>query len=389
MLTQELITSVLDSLPVQSRIMLRLLLLQYLDVTGEDIERMAADRPDPRFHAGGKPTTPYISRETIQGIADRVAEYRTRYRQKRERAWLQIECLHKQIVLSESFCSLAERLLVTRFGLAADAVNEIAKQARTALPKPAVRELDRRWDKDEITEENYRKSRLCIEYQAFLRKLERERKRLELAKRELATWSGVPLQDHEIGHIWGIPASSLAARKAKTLSQYLQGVQTKLQASRLGTERAITPPIDLWKETFAALARQPIERSVAAYDGLEGTEAALLDKLTAFAYGTLPEESESRFWLSLVQEASHAAEYGNKLKSLFALQRLHAILAELDSASASLEQELLARVSPKPKEMAVVPEPESKTADLKLGEMGEHVLRSFKGESPTDLHGRR
>src|SRR5437899_10788193 len=95
-LTPEQIEAVVHALPMQGRIMLRLLLLQYLDVTREEIEYMAADRPDPRFHAGEKPKTPYISQETIQGITDRVAPYRTSIRQKRERTWIQKKCPRTQ-----------------------------------------------------------------------------------------------------------------------------------------------------------------------------------------------------------------------------------------------------------------------------------------------------
>src|SRR2546427_2524117 len=184
-LTPEQIEAVVHALPVQGRIMLRLLLLQYLDVTREEIEYMAADRPDPRFHAGEKPKTPYISQETIQGITDRVAQYRTRIRQKRERTWLQIQCLRSQIAVSGSLCSLSEQLLASRFGMDAEEVQALKKGARTDVPKTAIRELDRKWEADEIAEDSYRKERLRIEYQRQLRRLQREHKRLDIAKREL------------------------------------------------------------------------------------------------------------------------------------------------------------------------------------------------------------
>ncbi|HET8580267.1 MAG TPA: hypothetical protein VFL31_04645, partial [Nitrospiraceae bacterium] len=254
LLSAQQVEAVVNDLPVQGRVMLRLLLLQYLDVTQEDLEYMTADRPDPRFQAGTQPKNLIISREAIQGVADRVAQYQSRVRLKRERKWLEMECLRKQIALSESFCSLAEQLLISRFGLDSDRVKELKKQARTAVSKPALRALEQKWEKDEIEEEDYRRERLSIEYQTRLRKLERERKRLETAEREHLTAGGVPLQDHEIAHIWGIPASSLAGRKVKYLHQYLQDIQAKVLASRSLTEQAALPPVDLWKETFAALS---------------------------------------------------------------------------------------------------------------------------------------
>ena len=388
LLTPEDIERVVTALPVQGRIMLRFLLLQYLDMAQEDCEYMASDRPDPRFQAGGKSLTAYISQETIEGLKDRVAHYRTQLRHKRERAWLQLECLSKQIAVTEGLCSLAERLLLTQFEMTPEAAQELKKQARASVPKPALRELNRKWEHDEITEEAYRKERLGLEWQALLRKLDREQKRMDLTRRELLTANSSSLQDHEIAHVWGIPAGSLAARKAKYLHQYLQGVQAIVQQSRSSADQAATPPIDLWTETFSVLSRQPVEHSVATYDGLEGSESALLDKLTAFAAGKLPEELEGRFWLSLIQDYRHGAEHGARPHSLFALQRLLTILTEMDAAPGILEQDLLARISPTPKAVAGTAEPEP-AKDPQLGEMGEHVLRSFMGESHPDVHGRR
>src|SRR5574341_161280 len=259
-LTPEQIEGIVNALPVQGRIMLRLLLLQYLDVTREDIEYMAADRPDPRFHAGEKPATSYISQETVQGIPDRVAQYRTRIRQRRERISLQIQCLRAQITVSGSLCSLSERLLASRFGMDAEELRAVKQRAHTDVPKTAIRELERKWQADEIAEADYQKERLRVEFQRHLRRLEREHKRLEIAMRELEACNSVPLQDHEIGHIWGIPAGSLAGRKAKYLHQYLQGLQRKVQQTTMPAEAALTPPIDLWKETFVVLSQRPVER---------------------------------------------------------------------------------------------------------------------------------
>ena len=84
-LTNETIESVINALPIQGRIMLRLLLLQYLDTTPEDVEFIATDRPDPRFASGGKPFLQVIARETLQGITDRIAQYRNRNRQNANR----------------------------------------------------------------------------------------------------------------------------------------------------------------------------------------------------------------------------------------------------------------------------------------------------------------
>ena len=231
MLTNEQIESVLNALPIQARMMLKLLLLQYFEISQEDLDYLAADRPDPRFQSGYERTGQPVAREVAEDVTIRVAQYRKQVRQKREKFGLQMECLRRHMTVSETVVSLAEELLANRFGLDPEATQALKKQARTVVPKPAIRELERKWERDEITEDAYLKERLCIEYQTELRKLERQRKHFELAKREHRTVSIAPLQDHEVAHIWGIPAGSLAGRKVKALHQYLQGLQAALQKS--------------------------------------------------------------------------------------------------------------------------------------------------------------
>lgn len=361
-LTGDMIEAAINALPLQGRVMLHLLLLQYLDVPQEEIDFMAADRPDPRFVSGAKPLVPVVAKETIQGLIDRVAQYRSQTRRKRELVWLQIDCLKKQIAYGDLLCAQAERLLRERFGLDAEAIARLRTQARAALPKPAIRELDRQWEQNEIEEEEYRRKRMGIEYQGELRKLDRERKRLETALRDYSIASQAALQDHEIGHIWGIPAGTLVARKAKFLHQYLQGLAASLQ-------QAGQPQVDLWKETFKVLAERPVERSAAAYDSLDRTESSLMEKLNAFSSRTMAEDLESRAWLAVSQ-------------SLFALQRLSALQAEQDMDPEAVEQVLLNRSAPAPKdEPAGSAEPAAESpATIQSEDWREHILRSMRGE---------
>ena len=386
-LTVATIESAIAAMPMQGRIMLRLILLQYLDVTQEEIEYMAADRPDPRCVTGTKPIHNMITKEAIKAVRDKRDEYRRSVRLLRERTWLQCECLKQLASLRDAMADRAGQLLLSRFGQDRDALDALRAQARTALPKPAIRALDRRWEADEITAEEYQRQRLGIELQTHLRLAERYRKRLDLAERERHTASRNSLQDHEIGHIWGIPAGSLAARKVKYLAQYLQTLQTLMQQEAPAKD-TVTPPLDLWKETFSVLAQLPVERSLSTYDGLERTESALLDKLTSMVWGSLTEEVESKFWLSLVHGGTSNALLSEWGRSLFGLQRLAAILAEVDTSLASLEEALLTRIAPRAKtESGALLE--EKPAEPVLGEMGEHVLRSMLGEGHPDLHGSR
>jgi hypothetical protein len=381
-LTPQLIESVIGSLPIQGRIMLRLMLLQHFDVTDEEIQYMTADRPDPRCVAGSKPTHNVLTQDAIRAVTEKRDQYLRHVRLKRERMRLQCDCLTSLAALRTAMADRTAELLTTKFGMAADEVSQLKAQARTALPKPALRALDQRWEAGELTVEEYQRQRLRIELQTNLRLADKYRKRLDLAERERQTADFSSLQDHEVCHIWGLPAGSLAARKVKYMTQYLQALQTALQqgAPAAGIQ---TSPIDLWKETFAVLATRPVERSMSVYDGLERTETQLLDKLSVLAWGTLNEDVEVKFWLSLVQGASSNAVHSEITRSLFGLQRLAAVLKDFDSSPETLDEALLARNTPKSQETpAQLPD-----TDTASNEMKEHVLRSMFGEQHPDLAG--
>ncbi|HJT21888.1 MAG TPA: hypothetical protein VJ746_15530 [Nitrospira sp.] len=381
-LTPTLIESVIEGLPIQGRIMLKLILLQHFDVTDEEINYMTADRPDPRCVAGTKPTYNILTQEAIKAVRDKRDQYLRHARLKRERMWLQCECVKELLRLREALAERAAHLLVTRYGLSSDAVAELRAQARAAVSKPQLRLLDERWDAGEISLEDYQRQRLSIELQTQVRLADRYRKRLDLVLRERETADYTSLLDYEIALIWGIPAGTLAARKVKYIAQYLQSLHAALQ----GGERPVaTAPLDLWRETFTILATRPVERSLSTYDGLERTEANLVEKLTTLAWGTMNEDVETKFWLSIVQGASSNAVHPEVTRNLFGLQRLAAILKDLDTSPDALEEILVARVTPKTREEQIALE--EKPIDAASGEMTEHVLKSMFGEHHPDLTG--
>ena len=376
-LTTEMIRSVIDAMPMQGRIMLRLILLQYFDVTDEEIVYVVADRPDPRCVAGTKPTNTTVTKESIKVVTERRDQYRRQVRLKRERTWLQCESLRNLAQLREAFADRARTLLAERFSVSVDRLDTLRASARTALPKPAIRLLEQRWDADEITAEDYQQQRLSIEFQTQLRMAEKYRTRLSLAERERQSAISAPLQDHEIAHIWGIPAGSLAARKVKYLTQYLQSLQAMLQT---GAAAMATSSLDLWKETFSVLAKQPIERSYSTYDGLEKTESALIDKLTTMVWGSLPEEIEVKFWTSLVFGASSNAMHSEITRNLFGLQRLITILNDMDRAPEAVDEDLLKRTTATPKiEVGALEDP-AEPKIKELSEMQAQIISSMRGE---------
>lgn len=379
-LTAELIHEVIAGLPIQGRIMLRLLLIQHMDITHDEILFMVSDRPDPRCVSGTKPITT-MTQESISAMISRRDEYRRRARLRRERTSLQCTALKKLAETAEAMANRAAALLVSR-GVSAETLNELKAQARVAVPRPILRILEEQWDKDEISAEDYQNHRLAIELQTQLRFAERFRKRLDVAERERHTSDNTTLHDHEIGHIWGIPAGTLAARKVKFLTQFLTALQAKLSGTAAAPNTA--PPVDLWKETLAVLARTPVERSITTYDGLEQTEGALIEKLSAYALGGVPEAIETKFWNSLVYGASSNAMHAESTRTLFGLQRLIAIQNDTDTSAEALDEELMKRTAPRVKEeVGALEGPDSRKPELT--DLQKQILHNFIGE---DVSGR-
>ena len=377
-MTAEMIEDVIAGLPIQGRIILRLLLLQYLDVTHDEILFMVADRPDPRCVSGKKPVTT-MTQESITAMIDRRNEYRRRARLRRERTWLQCVALEHFARTSGAFAARAAVLLADR-GVPRDTIESLKGQARSAIPSTTLRVLEQRWDNNEISAEEYQKHRLVIEMQTQLRFAERFKKRLALAEHERQTSDATTLQDHEIGHIWGIPAGTLAARKVKFLGQYLVAIQARCTGSPSPTERI--PSSDIWNETMRVLSHAPLERSIATYDGLEGMESTLIEKLEMYAMIGIPEATETKFWNSLVYGASSNAIHTETTRTLFGLQRLVSIQKSLDTSDAALDEELLKRSTALPKESAT-PTLEHETTPGQLTDLQQHILHNFIGEDVT------
>ena len=380
-LTVGVIEGVIAGLPIQGRIILKLLLIQHFDVTHEEILFMVSDRPDPRCVSGKKPITT-MTQESISAMTSRRDEYRRRARLRRERTWLQCATLKKLARTAEAMAGSAASLLASR-GLSTDTIDNLKSQARTAISRPALRTLEERWQKDEVSTEEYQNYRLAIELQMLLRFAERFRKRLNLAERERQTSNQTVLQDHEIGHIWGIPAGTLAARKVKFLSQYLSALQAKL--SGVSSLPNSLPPLNLWTDTMAVLSDSPVERSIATYDGLEQTESALIEKLAAYVAIGIPEEIEVKFWNSLVFGASSNAMHSESTRTLFGLQRLASMQNDFDGSPEALEQELLKRTAPIPKEPVGALQGHAEVGGSELTDLQKQILHNFIGE---DVSGR-
>ena len=379
-LSFEHIESAVQELPIQHRTMLRLLLLQYLDVTQEEVEFMASDQPDSRFMAGAQPKEKIFSREAIQNILDRANQYRLILRHRRERPGLQIDCLRQVIQMIDSTAKVAEHLLTSQFEVDEKTLLDRKNQSATILARQVGRRLDRAIEENELSEQEYKKERLLFEYQMLFRKKERFRRRLIAAQREFQRAGLSPLQDHEIAHIWGIPLSSLAARKVKAVHQFLKDLEQRLQADSSSTVVEKTERPDYWKEMFSTLWRRPVERSVVEYDGLERTEDALMEKLRLLANGDLSEEEESKFWVVMtkIHDSEHSSIWNSHGRAIFALQRLSAILKEFDLSEEGILESLLAKIAPpKAQEKLSVPDEDQ---PMEIHEEALGVIQKMMGE---------
>ena len=381
----EHIDTALKALPLQSRAMLQLLLLQYIDVTQEEIDYMATDQPDSRFMAGKQPLGKSISLEAVQNVTSRSNQYKGYYRQKRERPGMHVEFLKQSLTLMDRKIRIVEGMLLENFNATDETLQAARSQAPSVLLRQEIRKLDRAWDHEEIPQKDYQTQRLLLEFQALLRRRAIFRRRKKISEQEFVTAGTSSLKDHEIAHVWGIPLGSLAGRKVKALEQFL----TLLQGYQDTTTPAngTTQPLDLWRETFTTLSKRPIERSLVDYDGLEKTEELLMGKLEAFINGMMSEPEESKFWTSItkVNDTEFSGSWASHARSILAFQRLHALMNDMDLSDEALEDELSAKVMPKLADDQIANEEEEKPVEL--GEQGFGVLNSFIGEQDDKRRG--
>lgn len=379
-LTFEHIETTLQALPIQSRTMLRLLLLQYFDLQQDEIEFMATDQPDSRFLAGNQPKgQKALSLEAVQNITARAKQYRTFYRQKRERPGMHLQFIEQTLSLVDRSLRVTQRLLLEEMGASEEKLQEARTQAPLVLIRQEIRKLSRAWDAQEITAKDYQHKRLLLEFQSLLRKQNLLRRRHKISKQEYLVAGSNPLKDHEIAHIWEIPLGGLAARKVKALQQFLTGLQNKVEGQGSGNDSI--QPVDFWRETFQVLSKRPFERSIVEYDGLERTEDKLMEKLTLFISGSMTEQEESKFWTSIskVNDSEYSGSWMSHARSILAFQRLQALIHDRDNSDEALEEEILAKVTPKaPDDQLATPEGEEKPVEL--GEVGLGVLNAFAGE---------
>lgn len=342
-LSHEQIEAAIAKLQPVHRVMIRLLLLQFLEPTPEDITFMARERSEPNNRAGGNLSTTFggnlstayrsklgspdkiektiaLPKEWIAAIEHRVTQYQTQLREQRGRLDLQIAFLSDYLDGLRSELEAMEKLLTTECEITQETLEDLRTQAKLAPVTYSLKKLAARAEKQEIEEEDYRRERLGLEYQAHIRRRDRFRKRLELANLERQPFLMSSLSDEHLATIWGIARGTIMNRRVKAVQSFVNTLSTILNVgldqnafaaavtAGLGkrtpggnkSEGIGSVPLqiseDPWSRTLQTLAAFPVTPSIPKPCEHDGGGKILVGRLRAMAEYTLMEDEEAKLW---------------------------------------------------------------------------------------------
>jgi hypothetical protein len=350
-ISREQIDVAIAGLQPVERVMIRLLMLQYLDPAPEDITFMAQERSEPQMKAGhkfggfamGADRAVVLPKEWITAIEHKVQQYASEVRQHRQRLDLKIAILSEYLEGLERESEAIETLLVTECGHSQDSLKELASQARQAVISYGLRKLAARAEKKEVDEAAYIKERLSLEYQAHQRRRDRFKKRLEQTLQERQVVMLSSLSDEHLATIWCIAKGPLLSRRVKAIQRFVNALAATLNAPLQGGQFAAavnaglgsrmaggnknegvgTRPLaikeDLWSKALLSLppATAPAQPKPCEHDG---GGKALVGRLQSLAAYLMSEEDEGKLWtrstqclpcllrLRSIQEASSTQE---------------------------------------------------------------------------------
>ena len=349
--TREHIDAAIASLQPVERVMIRLLMLQYLDPIYEDITFMAKERCEPNMAAGhrfggvalGVDRAIVLPKEWVTAIELKVHQYASEVREHRKRLDLQIAFLTDYLKGLKTETEAIETLLVSNCEYSRESLDELRLQARQALISYSLRKLTARAEKQELEEDAYFKERLSLEYQAHHRRQERAKKRLAQVQQERQALMLSSLSDEHLATIWGIAKGPLMSRRVKAIQKYVHAIATTLNTPMQGGEyaaavnagvggrlaggskndgvgtQAVVMKEDLWSKTLMSLppASPPAEPKQCDHGG---AGKGLPIRLKSLASYLISEEDERTLWtlasqclsclvrLRSVQETSSAQE---------------------------------------------------------------------------------
>jgi len=415
-LTREQIETVIASLQPVQRIMIRLLLLPYMSPSSDDIFFMARERTEPNMRAGGNIATAFggnanIRREKINGVPKdwlvaveyRALQYQAHLRENLVRLNLLADFLRDCLTGLQPEIDAMAHVLSTECEMSQESLDDLRAQARLSPLTYALKKLAARADKQEVEEEDYRRERLSLEYQAHLRRRDRVKKRLDqiTVERQAALLSS--LSDEFLSEIWGLAVGPVRNRRVKAVQAYLSALATALHASpdqasmTAAVNAGIGPKLaggsknegvgskpvdlsgDLWSLTVHALATEslPAPTPKPCTHSEAGTKA-LTAKLRALATYELGEDEEVKIWVRTAQ----------CLGCVTALRTAQQESAVLDRQAEEILAQVKTRTAMPRKEPAAAAPEKAKDVHEEAGISLDERLRPWIGDDAGETGGR-
>ena len=329
-LTRAQIETAIATLQPVQRVMVRLLLLPYLDPPAEDIAFMARERSEPNMRAGlkqgGKSQVAHdkisgLPKDWILAVENKVRYHQTHLREQLTRLNLLADFLTDALAGLQLEITATEQLLTSECAVGPESLEDLHAQAKLSPLSYALKKLAARADKGEIEEADYLRERLSLEYQARLRQRDRFKKRLNLVLLERPASMLSSLSDEFLAEIWCISVGPITNRRVKAVQAYVNALASTLKSgldaasfaaavnAGLGPRlaggsknegigsKAVDLSGDLWTQSILALAAdqippitpKPCEHPV-------GGTKSLTAKLRSLAIYELGEDEEVKMW---------------------------------------------------------------------------------------------
>jgi len=395
-------TAIVTLQPVQ-RVMVRLLLLAYVDPPAEDIAFMARERSEPNMRAGlkqgGRSQVAHdkisgLPKDWIVAVETKVQQFQTQLRSQLTRLNLLADFLTDCLAGLQLEITATEQLLASECEIGPESLEDLRAQAKLSPLTYALKKLAARADKGEIEEADYVRERLSLEYQARLRQRDRFKKRLNLVLLERQASILSSLSDEFLAEIWCIAVGPITNRRVKAVQAYVNALASTLKSGldaasfaaavnaglgpRLAggskNEGIGSKPVDLagdlWTQTILALAADPIAPiTPKPCEHPEGGTKGLTAKLRSLAIYELGEDEEVKMWPRTVQCL-------NCLTVVRAAQQESGIVGRsLDEVVARVKtRSAFPRKEAAPAAQEAAPAPEAEALDL------EERLRPFIGD---------
>ena len=334
-LTRAQIETAIATLQPVQRVMVRLLLLPYLDPPAEDIAFMARERSEPNMRAGlkqgGRSQVAHdkisgLPKDWIVAVETKVRQFQIQLRGQLTRLNLVADFLTDYLAGLQLEITATEQLLASECEIGPESLEDLRAQAKLSPLTYALKKLAARADKGEIEEADYVRERLSLEYQARLRQRDRFKKRLNLVLLERQASILSSLSDEFLAEIWCIAVGPITNRRVKAVQAYVNALASTLKSGldaasfaaavnaglgpRLAggskNEGIGSKPVDLagdlWTQTILALAADPIAPiTPKPCEHPEGGTKGLTAKLRSLAIYELGEDEEVKMWPRTVQ----------------------------------------------------------------------------------------